>query len=76
MHNADGVLSDQVVRLTNYSTNCMVAIVEHDLKLHRSTYEVLRILSASLLDKAPIKELFTKEPEYVADDGQLTLNFI
>ena len=55
---------------------CMVAIVEHDLKLHRSTYEVLRILSASLLDKTPIKELFTKEPEYVADDGQLTLNFI
>jgi hypothetical protein len=53
----------------------MVAIVEHDLKLHRSTYEVLRILSASLLDKTPIKELFTKEPEYVADDGQLTLNF-
>ena len=54
----------------------MVAIVEHDLKLHRSTYEVLRILSASLLDKTPIKELFTKEPEYVADDGQSTLNFI
>ena len=43
--------------------HCMVAIVEHDLKLHRSTYEVLRILSASLLDKTPIKELFTKEPE-------------
>ena len=54
----------------------MVAIVEPDLKLHRSTYEVLRILSASLLDKAHIKELFTKEPEYVADDGNLTLNFI
>jgi len=33
-------------------------------------------LSASLLDKTPIKELFTKKPEYVADDGQLTLNFI
>ncbi len=48
--------------------------VVHD-KLHRSTYEVLRILSASLLDKTPIKELFTKEPEYVADDGQLTLKF-
>ena len=156
MHNADGVLSDQVIRLTNYSTKqkypaalrrvtyyaadknktfvyltnnmeipatqvallykyrwrvelffkwikqhlkiksfwgttetavriqiysaitayCMVAIVEHDLKLHRSTYEVLRILSASLLDKTPVKELFTNEPRYVADDGQLTLNFI
>ena len=42
----------------------------------RYDLEVLRILSASLLDKTPIKELFTKEPEYVADDGQLILNFI
>ena len=61
---------------TAITAYCMVAIVEHDLKLHRSTYEVLRILSASQLDKTPIKELFSKEPEYVADDGQLTLNFI
>jgi hypothetical protein len=49
----------------------MVAIVEHDLKLHRSTYEVLRILSASLLDKTPIKQLFAND----TGDGQLTLNF-
>ena len=54
----------------------MVPIVEHDLKLNRSICEVLRILNASLLDKTPIKELFTKEPEYVADDDQLTLNLI
>ena len=65
--------TETAVRIQIYSAitaYCMVAIVEHDLKLHRSTYEVLRILSASLLDKTPIKELFTKEPEYVADDGQ------
>lgn len=71
--------TETAVRIQIYSAitaYCMVAIVEHDLKLHRSTYEVLCILSASLLDKTPIKELFTKEPEYVADDGQLTLNFI
>ena len=71
--------TETAVRIQIYSAitaYCMVAIVEHDLKLHRSTYEMLRILSASLLDKTPIKELFTKEPEYVADDGQLTLNFI
>ena len=71
--------TETAVKIQIYSAitaYCMVAIVEHDLKLHRSTYEVLRILSASLLDKTPIKELFTKEPEYVADDGQLTLNFI
>ena len=71
--------TETAVRIQIYSAitaYCMVAIVEHDFKLHRSTYEVLRILSASLLDKTPIKELFTKEPEYIADDGQLTLNFI
>jgi len=71
--------TETAVRIQIYSAiiaYCMVAIVEHDLELHRSTYEVLRILSASLLDKTPIKELFTKEPEYVANDGQLTLNFI
>ena len=70
--------TETAVRIQIYSAitaYCMVAIVEHDLKLHRSTHEVLRILSASLLDKTPIKELFTKEPEYVADDGQLTLIF-
>ena len=71
--------TETAVRIQIYSAitaYCMVAIVEHDLKLHRSTYEVLRILSASLLDKTPIKELFTKEPECVANDGQLTLKFI
>lgn len=34
-------------------------------------FGVLRILRASLLDKTPIKEPFTKEPKYVADDGHL-----
>ena len=37
---------------------------------------MLRFLSASLLDKTPIKEFFTKKPGYVADDGQLTFNYI
>lgn len=39
---------------------CLVAIVQHDMKLHRSTYEVLQILSISLTDKAPLRELFEK----------------
>lgn len=70
--------TETAVRIQIYSAiiaYCMVAIIEHDLKLHRSTYEVLRILSASLLDKTPVKELFTKETEYGADDGQFNLNF-
>lgn len=39
---------------------CLVAIVQHDMKLKRSTYEVLQILSISLMDKTPLRELFDK----------------
>ena len=38
----------------------IVAIVKHDMKLERSTYEVLQILSISLTDKTPLRELFDK----------------
>jgi hypothetical protein len=40
---------------------CLVAIVGHDLKIYRSTYEILQVLGVSLLDKTPVKELFTNE---------------
>ena len=39
---------------------CLVAIVQHGMRLERSTYEVLQILSISLTDKAPLNELFEK----------------
>ena len=39
---------------------CLVAIVQHDMHLERSTYEVLQILSISLTDKTPLRELFEK----------------
>lgn len=39
---------------------CLVAIVQHDMQLERSTYEVLQILSISLTDKTCLKELFDK----------------
>ena len=39
---------------------CLVAIVQHDMRLERSTYEVLQILSMSLTDKTPLKELLEK----------------
>jgi hypothetical protein len=53
----------------------MAAIVEHDLELHRSTYEVLRILSASLLDKTTVKEFFANDTGDVFDDRLLIFNF-
>ena len=39
---------------------CLVAIVQKDMQLKRSTYEVLQILSISLTDKTPLTELFDK----------------
>ena len=41
-------------------TYCLVAIVQHDMKLKRSTYEVLQILSMSLTDKTHSCDLFDK----------------
>ena len=41
-------------------TYCLVAIVHHDMKLERSTYEVLQILGISLTDKTHLRDLFDK----------------
>lgn len=41
-------------------TYCLVAIVAKELKINRSNYEILQILSASLLDKTPLNELLMK----------------
>ena len=39
---------------------CLVAIVQNDMKLERSTYEVLQILSISLTDKTQLRDLLEK----------------
>lgn len=52
--------SENAVRIQIYiamATYCLVAVVQHDMKLKRSTYEMLQILGISLTDKTPIKEL-------------------
>ena len=41
-------------------TYSLVAIVQHDMQLKRSTYEVLQILSISLTDKTNLRDLFDK----------------
>ena len=74
--------SENAVRIQVCSaiiTYCLVAIVEHDLKINRSTYEVLQVLGISLLDKTSMIELFNnaenndfKELLY---NQQLSLNF-
>lgn len=39
---------------------CLVAILGNELKSKRSIYEILQILSISLLDKTSVKEILTK----------------
>lgn len=41
-------------------TYCMVTLVGNKLKVDRSIYEILQILSFSLLDKSPVKEILNK----------------
>jgi len=45
---------------------CLVAIIGNKLKVDRSIYEILQILSISLLDKMPINEILT-EYDYTVD---------
>lgn len=40
---------------------CLVALIRNKLKVDRSTYEILQILSISLLDKTPLNELLTNQ---------------
>ena len=59
---------------------CLVAIVQHDMQLKRSTYEVLQILGVSLTDKNPLYDLFNNNQlndfkELNNSNGQLLLNF-
>ncbi len=54
-----------------------MAIVEKELELGVTTYEVLRILSISLFEKVPLKELFKEDnvEDCCQNDTQLSLNF-
>lgn len=74
--------TENAVRIQIYSaitTYCLVAIVEHDMKIERSTYEVLQVLGISLLDKTPIIELFNSaennDVKELLFNQQLSLNF-
>ena len=74
--------SENAVRIQVYSAiiaYCLVAIAGSELKINRSTYEILQVLGISLLDKTPVKELLAnldynnvKEREY----NQLNFNLI
>ena len=75
--------TENAVRIQIYSAicaYCLVAIVQHDMQLTRSTYEVLQILGVSLTDKTPLYDLFNNNQlndfkELNNSSGQLLLNF-
>ena len=75
--------TENAVRIQIFSAicaYCLVAIVQHDMQLKRSTYEVLQILGVSLTDKTPLYDLFNNNQlndfkELNNSNGQLLLNF-
>jgi hypothetical protein len=57
-------------------TYLLVMIVKHELKLKQTQYEILQILSISLISKTPLLELLSNPyPQYVKEqkDNQLNL---
>ena len=74
--------SENTVQIQIYaalSAYCLVAIVEHEMRLEMDTYDVLRILSTSLLTRMPLRDLLDKS-KWSTDitepaNGQLTINF-
>ena len=56
---------------------CLVAIVEHDVKLNRTTFNVLRVISRVLTDKTPLRDLFVG-PETLEDvcENVVQLEFV
>lgn len=68
--------TENAVRIQIYAavcTYCLVAIVQNDMRLDRSTYEVLQILSISLTDKTSLRELFSKT-KFQYDKERISLN--
>ena len=68
--------SENAVRIQIYAaicTYCLVAIVQKDMQLDRSTYEVLQILSISLTDKTSLQDLFDKT-KFQNDKERFRLN--
>jgi len=73
--------SENAVKIQIYSaiiTYCLVAIVEHDMHLEMDTYELLRILSFSVIDKGYLVDLLKKEGTETNYQNvtELTLNFL
>ena len=58
-------------------TYCLIAIIEHDLKIGRPVVEIMRILGKSALTTDSIQDLLRplKQEAENLDDGQLYFDF-
>jgi len=64
-HSINAVKTQIYIAMITY---LLVAIVKHQLKLKQSQYEILQILSISLMCKTPLLELFSNTyPQYVKE---------
>ena len=76
-------MSENAVKIGVYSAiiaYCLVAIIQHDMKLERSTYEVLQILSfysqaslISYISSANLKSIMSKIKAGLMDQVYLIL---
>lgn len=74
--------SENAVQIQIYAAltaYCLVAIVEHEMQLDMDTYDVLRILSTSLLTRMPLRDLLDRSnwdlEEAEPIGGQFTIDF-
>jgi hypothetical protein len=74
--------SENAVKIQIYSaviTYCLVHMLKEKQQISKSSYEILQILSVSLLDKTPVNELLTKQSKPTESDvnpKQLKINYI
>lgn len=71
-------ISETAVRIQIYAaitTYCLIAIIEHDMRLNRNIYEVMRILSSALLTKEHLVDLLSPQDCIEQKEDALQLNF-
>lgn len=71
--------SENAVRIQIYAaitTYCLMAIIEHDMKLNRNIFEVMRIVSSALLSKESLTDLLCPaQKQSEGENPQLEFDF-
>lgn len=71
-HSLNAVRTQVYIAIIAY---ILVAIVKHTLKLKHTQYEILQVLSITLLCKTPLSELFANDyPQYVKEQQNKQLS--